>query len=188
KKIDEFYKEIIELSKQVYSEEEAIGYKEKWLGKIIPELEELTKKSNLTEEEKLTVKNLWGHLEEERGRLARYDVASRDTKKAIPPKPETEGAGIDAAPQQLPDSQDNLSEVEHYMIKPLTPEAEDLLKSLDVGGALPSFIANNLKKIMKDNDIEITGKDTVITVVEKLRKKKEAQISQEKSAQTAIET
>ncbi|MEK7452948.1 MAG: hypothetical protein AAB614_01815, partial [Patescibacteria group bacterium] len=94
--IDKLSQDIIELSKERYSKKgkklkkETVVHEE-GLKRIIPELKELIKKINPTEEDKLRIKELRGHLEEERGRLARYDVVSRDTKKAIPPKPETEG-------------------------------------------------------------------------------------------------
>lgn len=50
----------------------------------------------------------------------------------------------------------------------LTPDAEDLLKSVDEGG-VPAFITNKLRKVASDHGIEISPADTPNDVVNKLR-------------------
>jgi len=50
----------------------------------------------------------------------------------------------------------------------LTPDAEALLKSVEAGGT-PAMMTNNLKRIAKDNGIEVTSKDTPNSVIEKLQ-------------------
>lgn len=50
----------------------------------------------------------------------------------------------------------------------LTPDAETLLKSVEAGGT-PAMMTNNLKRIAKENGIEVTAKDTPNSVIEKLQ-------------------
>ena len=50
----------------------------------------------------------------------------------------------------------------------LTPDAEALLKSVEAGGT-PAMMTNNLKRIAKDNGIEVTSKDTPNSVIDKLQ-------------------
>ena len=50
----------------------------------------------------------------------------------------------------------------------LTPEAEELLKSVEAGGT-PAMMTNNLKRIAKENGIEVTPKDTPNSVIDKLQ-------------------
>ena len=50
----------------------------------------------------------------------------------------------------------------------LTPDAEALLKSVTDGG-VPAMMTNNLKRIAKDNGIEVTPKDTPNSVIDKLQ-------------------
>ena len=50
----------------------------------------------------------------------------------------------------------------------LTPDAEALLKSVEAGGT-PAMMTNNLKRIAKDNGIEVTPKDTPNSVIDKLQ-------------------
>ena len=50
----------------------------------------------------------------------------------------------------------------------LTPDAEALLKSVEAGG-VPAMMTNNLKRIAKDNGIEVTPKDTPNSVIDKLQ-------------------
>lgn len=54
--------------------------------------------------------------------------------------------------------------------KELTPEAKDLLSTVDEGG-VPGFMTNNLRRIAKENGIEVTPKDTPNTVIDNLRSK-----------------
>lgn len=55
--------------------------------------------------------------------------------------------------------------------KPLTPEADALIKSVDEGG-VPSAMNKNLRRIAKDNGIEVKADMTPADVVEALRSKK----------------
>jgi hypothetical protein len=55
--------------------------------------------------------------------------------------------------------------------KALTKEAEDLLSTVDEGG-VPGFMTNNLRRIARENNIEVTTKDTPNTVIDRLREKK----------------
>ena len=50
----------------------------------------------------------------------------------------------------------------------LTKEANDLLATVDQGG-VPGFMTNNLRRIAKENGIEVTPKDTPNTVIDNLR-------------------
>jgi hypothetical protein len=50
----------------------------------------------------------------------------------------------------------------------LTPDAEALLKSVADGG-VPAMMTNNLKRIAKENGIEVTPKDTPNSVIDKLQ-------------------
>ena len=50
----------------------------------------------------------------------------------------------------------------------LTPDAEALLKSVADGG-VPAMMTNNLKRIAKENGIEVTSKDTPNSVINKLQ-------------------
>jgi hypothetical protein len=53
----------------------------------------------------------------------------------------------------------------------LTKEADDLLSTVDEGG-VPGFMTNNLRRIARENNIEVTPKDTPNTVIDRLREKK----------------
>jgi hypothetical protein len=55
----------------------------------------------------------------------------------------------------------------------LTSEAEALLKSVDEGGT-PAFMTNNLKRIAKENGVDVGPKDTPNDVVDRLRAKRGA--------------
>jgi len=59
----------------------------------------------------------------------------------------------------------------------LTPEAEELLKSVEAGGT-PAMMTNNLKRIAKENGIEVTPKDTPNSVIDKLQALKTTAVDQ----------
>lgn len=54
----------------------------------------------------------------------------------------------------------------------LTPEAEELLKSVADGG-VPAMMTNNLKRIARENGIQVTPQDTPNSVIEKLQAKRQ---------------
>jgi hypothetical protein len=70
---------------------------------------------------------------------------------------------------------------------PLTKEAEDLISTVDEGG-VPGFMTNNLRRIAKENNVEVTPKDTPNTVIENLRSKQTPKESRVETAPTTTST
>ena len=70
---------------------------------------------------------------------------------------------------------------------PLTQEAEDLISTVDEGG-VPGFMTNNLRRIAKENNVEVTPKDTPNTVIENLRSKQTLKESRVETAPTTTST
>lgn len=70
---------------------------------------------------------------------------------------------------------------------PLTKEAEDLISTVDEGG-VPGFMTNNLRRIAKENNVEVTPKDTPNTVIETLRSKQTPKESRVEIAPTTTST
>ena len=70
---------------------------------------------------------------------------------------------------------------------PLTQEAEDLISTVDEGG-VPGFMTNNLRRIAKENNVEVTPKDTPNTVIENLRSKQTPKESRVETAPTTTST
>jgi hypothetical protein len=70
---------------------------------------------------------------------------------------------------------------------PLTQEAEDLISTVDEGG-VPRFMTNNLRRIAKENNVEVTPKDTPNTVIENLRSKQTPKESRVETAPTTTST
>ena len=67
---------------------------------------------------------------------------------------------------------------------PLTREAEDLITTVDEGG-VPGFMTNNLRRIARENGVEVTPTDTPNTVIEKLRSKQEPKYAKEEVTTTS---
>jgi len=61
----------------------------------------------------------------------------------------------------------------HGDVGNITPEAEQLLNLLDEGTALPTFITKNLRRLAKENNVEITEITTPDAIIESLRFKKQ---------------
>lgn len=53
----------------------------------------------------------------------------------------------------------------------LTPEAEQLIASVDAGG-VPAMVTNKLKKVASDNGVAVLGSDTPNVIIQKLREKR----------------
>jgi len=70
---------------------------------------------------------------------------------------------------------------------PLTQEAEDLISTVDEGG-VPGFMTNNLRRIAKENGVEVAPKDTPNTVIETLRSKQTPKESRVETAPTTTST
>jgi hypothetical protein len=70
---------------------------------------------------------------------------------------------------------------------PLTQEAEDLISTVDEGG-VPGFMTKNLRRIAKENNVEVTPKDTPNTVIENLRSKQTPKESRVETAPTTTST
>ena len=70
---------------------------------------------------------------------------------------------------------------------PLTQEAEDLISTVDEGG-VPGFMTNNLRRIAKENNIEVTTTDTPNTIIENLRSKQAAKESRAETIPTTAST
>ena len=84
-------------------------------------------------------------------------AAGAETPAATKPVPETDG-GNDLARDPWA----------------LTPEAEDLLAGIDKGGAAPTALTTNLKRIAAENSIELTDQTKPDDLVAALRQKKSA--------------
>jgi len=67
---------------------------------------------------------------------------------------------------------------------PLTQEAEDLISTVDEGG-VPGFMTNNLRRIAKENGVEVAPADTPNTVIESLRSKQTPKYAKEKVTTTS---
>ena len=70
---------------------------------------------------------------------------------------------------------------------PLTQEAEDLISTVDEGG-VPGFMTNNLRRIAKENGVEVTPTDTPNTVIENLRSKQTPKESRVETVPTTTST
>ena len=67
---------------------------------------------------------------------------------------------------------------------PLTQEAEDLISTVDEGG-VPGFMTNNLRRIAKENGVEVAPADTPNTVIESLRNKQSPKYAKEEITTTS---
>ena len=67
---------------------------------------------------------------------------------------------------------------------PLTQEAEDLISTVDEGG-VPGFMTNNLRRIAKENGVEVAPADTPNTVIESLRSKQSPKYAKEEVTTTS---
>ena len=67
---------------------------------------------------------------------------------------------------------------------PLTQEAEDLISTVDEGG-VPGFMTNNLRRIAKENGVEVAPADTPNTVIESLRSKQTPKYAKEEVTTTS---
>jgi putative aminopeptidase FrvX len=51
----------------------------------------------------------------------------------------------------------------------LTTEAQELLRTVDKGGAMPAFISRNLRRIAEENGVQVKAWMTADNVIDTLR-------------------
>jgi hypothetical protein len=80
----------------------------------------------------------------------------------IPPTPPVEGAPIEGAPVE--------GEAAPAAPAPITPEAQQLIASVDAGG-VPMSVTPNLERIAAENGVPVSGSTRPMDIVEALRQK-----------------